>query len=234
LAEFSFAVNSGEFVAIVGPSGCGKSTLLNLLVGLLQPSGGEIKYRGHRISGINPEVGYVTQNDNLLPWRTLSRNVEFGMEVRGVPGVVRRARVIALIEQVGLAGFEHYYPHELSGGMRQRANLIRTLAYNPELILMDEPFGALDAQTRLRLQGQLLDIWQREAKTIIFITHDLVEAITLADRVVIMTARPGRIKLVRVVQLPRPRNVFRIQSEAGFRAAFDDLADVLLEELGER
>jgi len=200
---------------------------------LLQPSAGEIKYRGQPISGFNPEVGYVTQNDNLLPWRTLLRNVEFGLEVRGVPKGVRRARVISLIEQVGLAGFDHYYPHELSGGMRQRANLIRTLAYNPELILMDEPFGALDAQTRLRLQGQLLDLWQREAKTIIFITHDLVEAITLADRVVIMTARPGRIKMVRAVQLPRPRNVFRIQAEAGFRAVFDDLSDVLLEELGE-
>ncbi len=233
LEGFSLAVKLGEFVAIVGPSGCGKSTLLNLLVGLLQPTSGEIRYLGHRISGINPAIGYVTQSDNLLPWRTLSRNVEFGMEVQGVPGSVRRKRVTALLEQVGLAGFEHYYPHELSGGMRQRTNLIRTLAYNPEVILMDEPFGALDALTRLRLQAQLLNLWQREAKTIIFITHDLVEAITLADRVVIMTARPGRIKADREIQLSRPRSVFRIQAEAGFKAAFEDLSGVLLEELGE-
>ncbi len=233
LEGFDLAVGSGEFVAIVGPSGCGKSTLLNLVVGLLQPTAGEIRYNGLPISGINPKIGYVTQNDNLLPWRTLFRNVEFGMEVRGVPSLLRRPRVMALIEQVGLVDFEHSYPHELSGGMRQRTNLIRTLAYGPEVILMDEPFGALDAQTRLRLQAQLLDLWQREMKTIIFITHDLVEAIALADRVVVMTARPGRVRVTRVIPLARPRNVFRIQAEQRFKEVFEDLSAILLEELGE-
>ncbi len=234
LEGFDLAVGSGEFVAIVGPSGCGKSTLLNLVVGLLLPTAGEIRYNTLPISGLNPKIGYVTQNDNLLPWRTLFRNVEFGMEVRGVPILLRRPRVMALIEQVGLAGFEHSYPHELSGGMRQRTNLIRTLAYQPEVILMDEPFGALDAQTRLRLQAQLLDLWQREMKTIIFITHDLVEAIALADRVVVMTARPGRVRVTRAIPLARPRNVFRIQAEQRFKEVFEDLSAILLEELGEK
>ncbi len=233
LEGFDLAVGSGEFVSIVGPSGCGKSTLLNVAVGLLLPTAGEIRYKGLPINGLNPEIGYVTQTDNLLPWRTLFRNVEFGMEVRGVPSLLRRPRVMALIEQVGLAGFEHSYPHELSGGMRQRTNLIRTLAYGPEVILMDEPFGALDAQTRLRLQTQLLDLWQREMKTIIFITHDLVEAIALADRVVVMTARPGRVRVTRAIPIARPRNVFRTQAEPRFKEVFEDLSAILLDELGE-
>lgn len=234
LEGFDLAVRPGEFVAVVGPSGCGKSTLLNLVVGLVQPTSGEIRYNGLPSSGINPKIGYVTQNDNLLPWRTLFCNVEFGLEVRGVPGPLRRPRVIALIEQVGLAGFEHAYPHELSGGMRQRANLIRTLAYHPEVILMDEPFGALDAQTRLRLQAQLLDLWTREIQTIIFITHDLVEAIALADRVVVMTARPGRVRMTQAIPLTRPRNVFRIQADRRFKDVFEHLSAILLEELGEQ
>jgi NitT/TauT family transport system ATP-binding protein len=165
---------------------------LNLIVGLRQPSSGRIVFRNRPVTGINPEIGYVTQKDNLLPWRTLADNVELALEIRGIERAARRRRAHELIERVGLSGFEDHYPHELSGGMRQRANIIRTLIYDPELILMDEPFGPLDAQTRIVLQDQLLRLWSSTNKTIIFITHDLVEAITLADRVVVMTSRPGK------------------------------------------
>lgn len=231
LEDFSLNVKEGEFVSIVGPSGCGKSTLLNLVIGLLLPTEGEILYNGQPVRGVNTEIGYVTQQDHLMPWRTLIRNVEFGLEVRGTPRGERRRRAQELIDQVGLSGFEHHYPHELSGGMRQRANLIRTLAYNPQIILMDEPFGALDAQTRLKLQDQLLKLWEREKKTILFITHDLVEAISLSDRVVVMKARPGRVKAVEPIPLPRPRDVFRIQVEESFHEVFTRLWTLLGEEL---
>src|ERR1043166_9282266 len=217
------AVEEGEFVTVVGPSGCGKSTLLNLVVGLLAPSGGQIVYRGRPVDGINTDIGYVTQKDNLLPWRTLVENVEIALEIRGVDKNERRRRALDLIGQVGLAGFEDHYPHELSGGMRQRANIIRTLIYDPELILMDEPFGPLDAQTRLVLQEQLLKLWWTSKKTIVFITHDLIEAITLADRVVLMTSRPGRIKLIENVTIPRPREVFKIHQSEQFRSAYERL-----------
>jgi NitT/TauT family transport system ATP-binding protein len=165
----------------------------------------------------------VTQKDNLLPWRTLIENVEIALEVRGIEKSPRRAQAKELIDRVGLGGFEAHYPHELSGGMRQRANIIRTLIYDPELILMDEPFGPLDAQTRIVLQDQLLKLWSATKKTIVFITHDLVEAITLADRVVLMSSRPGKIKLIENVVIPRPRDVFKIHESREFRAAYDRL-----------
>ncbi|MFQ5692439.1 MAG: ABC transporter ATP-binding protein, partial [Nitrospinota bacterium] len=153
-------VEEGEFLTVVGPSGCGKSTLLNVLVGLYPPSGGEILFEGKSLRGLNAEIGYVTQQDNLLPWRTLRKNVMLPLEFRGEAADDGASeRVKAIIERVGLGGFENHYPHELSGGMRQRANIIRTLIYDPDVILMDEPFGALDAQTRLRLQNQLLGLW---------------------------------------------------------------------------
>src|SRR5690349_15839456 len=210
LLETNLQVRAQEFLTIVGPSGCGKSTLMNLIVGLFPPSGGQIFYRGKPHVGINHSIGYVTQADNLYPWRTLRQNIEFPLELRGVPLRERRERSERLIQRVGLFGFEDCYPHELSGGMRQRANIIRTLVYEPEVILMDEPFGPLDAQTRLILQNQLLDLWQEERKTVIFITHDLGEAVALADRVVVMSARPGRIKVVAPVPIPRPRDLFEI------------------------
>ena len=216
-------VSEGEFVTIVGPSGCGKSTLLNLIVGLLRSSAGRIRFRGEPIDGICTKIGYVTQKDNLLPWRTLIENVEIALEIRGVNGTTRRNAARDYIERVGLAGFEEHYPHELSGGMRQRANIIRTLIYDPELILMDEPFGPLDAQTRIVLQDQLLKLWYASKKTIIFITHDLVEAITLADRVVLMSARPGRIKTIETVDISRPRDVFKIHESPQFRAIYEKL-----------
>jgi NitT/TauT family transport system ATP-binding protein len=218
LLETDLKINEGEFLTIVGPSGCGKSTLMNLIVGLFPATSGEILYRGKRHSGVNRSIGYVTQADNLYPWRTLRKNIEFPLELRGVPARERHERSHHLIRRVGLSGFEDSYPHELSGGMRQRANIIRTLAYEPEVILMDEPFGPLDAQTRLILQNQLLDLWQEEKKTIIFITHDLGEAVALADRVVVMSARPGRIKTIASVPIPRPRDLFEIHKDERFLA----------------
>jgi NitT/TauT family transport system ATP-binding protein len=223
LLEADLKVYDGEFLTIVGPSGCGKSTLMNLIVGLFPASSGEILYRGKRHTGVNRSIGYVTQADNLYPWRTLRKNIEFPLELRSMPARERRERSQRLIQRVGLSGFEDSYPHELSGGMRQRANIVRTLAYEPEVILMDEPFGPLDAQTRLILQKQLLELWQEEKKTIIFITHDLGEAVALADRVVVMSARPGRIKTVASVPLPRPRDLFAIHKDERFLATYQTL-----------
>ena len=231
LDSIDLAVAQGEFVTVVGPSGCGKSTLLNLIVGLLHSSSGRILFRGDPINGICTKIGYVTQKDNLLPWRTLIENVEIALEIRGIENSARRQRAQELIAQVGLSGFEDHYPHELSGGMRQRANIIRTLIYDPELILMDEPFGPLDAQTRVVLQDQLLKLWLASRKTIVFITHDLVEAITLADRVVLMTSRPGRIKSIENVTIPRPRNVFQIHERPEFRSAYERLWEQLRPEV---
>jgi len=224
-------VADGEFIVIVGPSGCGKSTLMNIIVGLFPPSSGEVLYRGKRHVGVNRSIGYVTQADNLYPWRTLRQNVEFPLELRNVGRGERHDRAERLIRRVGLGGFEDSYPHELSGGMRQRANIIRTLVYEPEVILMDEPFGPLDAQTRLLLQNQLLELWHEERKTIVFITHDLGEAVALADRVVVMSARPGRIKTVAPVPIPRPRNLFDIHSDERFRETYRTMWSSLEEEV---
>jgi len=223
LEDIDLNIAEGEFVTIVGPSGCGKSTLLNLIVGLMRSSKGQISFNGARIDGICTKIGYVTQKDNLLPWRTLAANVEIALEIRGVDAQARRTRAQDLIERVGLGGFEAHYPHELSGGMRQRANIIRTLIYDPELILMDEPFGPLDAQTRIVLQDQLLQLWSASKKTIVFITHDLIEAISLADRVVLMSSRPGRIKSIEPVNIARPRDVFQIHQSPEFRSVYERL-----------
>jgi NitT/TauT family transport system ATP-binding protein len=223
LDSIDLTVHQGEFVTIVGPSGCGKSTLLNLIVGLLRSSSGRILFRGDPIDGICTKIGYVTQKDNLLPWRTLVENVEIALEIRAIASNDRRRRAEEMIERVGLGGFEDHYPHELSGGMRQRANIIRTLIYDPELILMDEPFGPLDAQTRVVLQDQLLKLWLASKKTIVFITHDLIEAIALADRVVLMSSRPGRIKSIETISIARPRDVFQIHESQTFRAAYERL-----------
>jgi NitT/TauT family transport system ATP-binding protein len=223
LDSVDLTIAEGEFVTVVGPSGCGKSTLLNLIVGLMRSSMGRIVFRGAPIEGITTKIGYVTQKDNLLPWRTLIENVEIALEIRAIEKSARRVQAQDLIDQVGLGGFEDHYPHELSGGMRQRANIIRTLIYDPELILMDEPFGPLDAQTRIVLQDQLLKLWYASKKTIVFITHDLIEAITLADRVVLMSARPGRIKSIEEIAIPRPRDVFKIHEDAQFRSAYERL-----------
>ncbi|MBI4592795.1 MAG: ATP-binding cassette domain-containing protein, partial [Candidatus Rokubacteria bacterium] len=209
----------------------GKSTLLNVVSGLMPASEGAVVFKGRPLAGVNHQIGYVTQADNLYPWLTLRENVEFPLRVRRVGSAARRERAAALIERVGLGGFEEHYPYELSGGMRQRANIVRTLIYDPEVILMDEPFGPLDAQTRLILQSQLLELWGAARKTIVFITHDLSEAVALADRVVVMTARPGRIKSICPVPIRRPRDLFHLHDDEQFRITYDKLWEDLESEV---
>jgi NitT/TauT family transport system ATP-binding protein len=216
-------VQRGEFLAIVGPSGCGKSTLLNMAAGLLRPSAGAVFYQGAPVPDPNTAVGYLTQRDTLLPWRTTEDNVALALELKGVPRAERMARAHDWLTRVGLAGFERSFPAQLSGGMRRRACLARTLAYEPETILMDEPFGALDAQLRLVMHDELLKLWAATRKTIVFVTHDLSEAITLADRVAVFSARPGRIRAIEPVDLLRPRDVFRIRFDPAFGALHDRL-----------
>jgi len=233
LQNVDLDIRTGEFVTVVGPSGCGKSTFLNLVVGLLSPTAGTQTFRGEPISGINTEIGYITQSDNLFPWRTVLENVTFGLEVRGIGSRrEREERAMGLLARVGLNGFEYHYRHELSGGMRQRVNIVRTLVYDPSVILLDEPFGPLDAQTRLQLQELLLELWrERHDTTLVFITHDLTEAIALADRVVVMSARPGRVREVVKVDLPRPRDIYTIHTNTHFREIYDKVWEHLADEM---
>ena len=206
LKDFSLEVGKSEFVSIVGPSGCGKSTFLNILLGLIKPDSGEIKLDGALITGPGQERAMVFQEFGLLPWRTVTANVELGLELKGVPHLQRSGRATELIELVGLKGFESHYPHELSGGMKQRVGLARALATEPQVLLMDEPFAALDAQTRDLMQAELLQIWEQTKKTVLFVTHSIEEAAYLSDRVIVMTARPGRTKEILNIALPRPRD----------------------------
>ncbi len=206
LQGITFAVEPREFVAIVGPSGCGKSTLCEIVGGLIPPSSGQILIRGAPVRGPHPAVGLVFQEDSTFPWLTTLENVAFGLRMEGVGREERERRARQMIKLVGLEGFEGHHPRELSGGMRQRVAIARTLVMNPELLLMDEPFGALDAQTRLLLGEELLRIWSEVQATILFITHDIAEAVRLADRVLIVTARPGRLRQAVSVDLPRPRD----------------------------
>jgi NitT/TauT family transport system ATP-binding protein len=219
----SLTIAKGEFVTVVGPSGCGKSTILNIVSGLMTPTEGAVEVDGKPVRGVTRDVGYVTQQSNLMPWRTLIDNVGFPLEIAGVAKSERDARAGELIRLVGLEGFENSYPHELSGGMRQRANIVRTMIYEPKVILMDEPFGPLDAQTRVVLQDQLLKLWDRIGLTVIFITHDLHEAIGLGDRVVLLSARPGRVARVDKVPLARPRDVFHMHDNPEFRDLYGNL-----------
>jgi NitT/TauT family transport system ATP-binding protein len=219
----TLSIAAGEFVTLVGPSGCGKSTLLNIVSGLTQASSGSVLLDGHPISGVNRRVGYITQQDNLFPWRTLRDNVTLPLEIVGVPASERREKANWWLSRVGLGGFGDAYPHELSGGMRQRGSIVRTLIYEPPVILMDEPFGPLDAQTRIFLQDMLLSIWEDARSTIIFVTHDLTEAISLSDRVLLMSARPGRIVRNDPVNIPRPRNVYEIHVNPEFRRLYDEI-----------
>jgi NitT/TauT family transport system ATP-binding protein len=223
LETIDLTIERGEFVTLVGPSGCGKSSLLTLVSGLSAPSAGRIRINGRGISGTDRDVGFITQQDNLFPWRTLADNVALALEISGMPAAERRREANRWIKRVGLEGFEQAYPHQLSGGMRQRANIIRTLIYEPSVILMDEPFGPLDAQTRLSLQALLLSIWETQRSTVLFVTHDLTEAIALADRVVLMSARPGRIVRADRVDIPRPRDIFYMHDLPEFRRLYDAL-----------
>jgi NitT/TauT family transport system ATP-binding protein len=196
LEDVSLDVRAREFLALLGPSGCGKSTLLYLIGGFLPTETGKILVDGKPVEGPGPDRGIVFQHFALFPWKTVRANVLYGLERQGLPRVEREKRAQAFIELVGLKGFEDSYPSQLSGGMRQRAAIARTLAFDPDILLMDEPFGALDAQTRSLMQAELLGIWQRTPKTVIFVTHDVREAVYLADRVAVMSARPGRIKAI--------------------------------------
>jgi len=207
LQGLNLEVRRGEFLALVGPSGCGKSTFLNVLLGLLRPDDGEIRLDARKITGPGYERAMVFQEFGLLPWRTVLANVELGLELKAVPAAMRRGRARDLINLVGLTGFEHHYPHELSGGMKQRVGLARALATDPEVLLMDEPFAALDAQTRDLMQTELLQIWDRAKKTVIFVTHSIEEAVFLADRVLVLTARPATMKLSVKIELARPRDL---------------------------
>jgi NitT/TauT family transport system ATP-binding protein len=230
VGSVSFEVRDEEFVALVGPSGCGKSTVLNMIGGLVSPSGGEIAIDGAPGRGVPRQVGYVFQKDTVFPWRTVRHNIGLGLEYRGLAPAERARRVDEAIRLVGLQGFEDAFPATLSGGMRQRVALMRTLIVEPEILLMDEPFGALDTHTKIRLQEQLLELWRRTRQTVIFVTHDLAEAITLADRVIVMTGRPGRVKLVHDVKLPRPRDVIRLRETDEYAGEFSALWHVLGEE----
>jgi ABC-type nitrate/sulfonate/bicarbonate transport system ATPase subunit len=205
LSPIALSIPQGLFVSLIGPSGCGKSTIFNIIAGLLEPTAGRVLIDGVDATGTIGRVGYMLQKDMLLPWRTVLDNTVLGMEIQGVPLREARARALPLLQRYGLSGFEYLYPNALSGGMRQRAALLRTLLFDTDIILLDEPFGALDAQTKLQMQEWLLALWSDFNKTVIFVTHDIDEAIYLADEVHVMAARPGRVVATIPVALPRPR-----------------------------
>jgi NitT/TauT family transport system ATP-binding protein len=216
IQQVSFTVDRGNFVSIVGPSGCGKSTILNLCAGLLRPTQGTIRYNGTLLDGLNNDVGYVTQDANLLPWLSVAANIGLPLKLRGIDKDEQQERVARWIELMGLNGFEKYFPRELSGGMRKRASLARAMIYDPSVILMDEPFGPLDAITRTTLQQDLLDLCQTQVRTVVFVTHDLTEAVSLSDQVVVMSGSPGTVKGVFDVPIDRPRRITELYDAAGF------------------
>jgi NitT/TauT family transport system ATP-binding protein len=235
VSRVSFDVHDKEFVAIVGPSGCGKSTILNMIGSLVAPTRGEILVDGERVGPrAGRQVGYVFQKDTVFPWRTVEQNIALGLQYRGVAAAEIRARVGEAVALAGLEGFEEAFPATLSGGMRQRVALMRSLVVDPEILLMDEPFGALDTHTKLILHAELLSLWGTRQQTVVFVTHDLSEAITLADRIVVMTRRPGRIKLIYDVKLPRPRDVIRLRETAEYSREYREIWHALGEEFQER
>ncbi len=206
LHDINLSIKENEFICFIGPSGCGKTTLLRIIAGLEDPTSGSVSLNGIPTKGPGPERGMVFQEYSLFPWRTVLDNICFGLELKGVAVEERKTRARQYLKMIGLENFETRYPHELSGGMKQRVAIARALVNDPKALLMDEPFGALDAQTRNTMQTELLRIWNEEKKTIVFVTHSVDEAIYLADRIVIMSARPGRIKEIIEIAIPRPRN----------------------------
>ena len=210
LADMNLEIEQASFVVVVGPSGCGKSTLLNIAAGLLPASGGNVYYKDSSMVDTRLDVGYLTQKDTLMPWRNVEHNIQMPLEIRGISKEVRQQKATELISSVGLKGFEKHYPHELSGGMLRRVCLARMLSTSPETLLLDEPFGALDAQLRMELQSELLRLWYGSNRTVLFITHDIEEAIVLGDRVVVLGAE-GRIILDDYIDLPRPRDATKIR-----------------------
>ena len=233
LQPTSIEIAREQFVALVGPSGCGKSTVLNMIAGLQPPTAGRVVYDGKPVNGPNRQVGYMTQKDTLLPWRSVADNIGLALElkIRSVSGSERDRRVAQMIELVGLKGFERHYPGELSGGMRKRVALARSLIYEPETLLMDEPFAALDAQLRLVMHDELLRLTRLRRMTVVFVTHDLGEAITLADRVIVFTGRPGRVKALREIPLAHPRDAFRVRFSEQFAHLHEELWNELKDEV---
>ncbi len=229
--DVTLDVPAGAFLAVVGPSGCGKSTLLGMISGLQPANAGEVRVRGLPVRDVQRDVGFIFQRDALLPWKTVLDNVALALVFRGEAKPKSRAVARDWITRVGLAGFEQYYPHQLSGGMRKRVSLAQTLVYDPPIVLMDEPFSALDVQTRNLMENELLQLWSEDRKTVVFITHDLEEAIALSDQVVVMTASPGRIKAVYPIDLPRPRNVTEVRFEPAFARIYERLWSDLRDEV---
>ncbi|MCD0486138.1 ABC transporter ATP-binding protein [Streptacidiphilus sp. ASG 303] len=229
--DLHLTVRQGEFVAVVGPTGCGKSTTLTLVSGLEEPSEGEVRVQGGPVAGIGTQVGFVFQQDAVFPWRTVLSNVTAGPRFRGVPAAEARERARDWLARVGLAAFEDRYPHQLSGGMRKRVALAQTLVNDPRILLMDEPFSALDVQTRALVSDQLLELWSGTGASVVFVTHDLEEAIALADRVVVMTAGPATVKQVFDIDLPRPRTVEAVRLEPRFIETYREIWASLGEEV---
>jgi NitT/TauT family transport system ATP-binding protein len=217
LEDIDLTIAEREFVAILGPSGCGKSTLLNIVAGFEHPTRGAVRVAGEAVAAPSPNRAVVFQEPALFPWLSVMENVVFGPKIQRQPAAAYRSRAAQIIEQVGLDGFEKSYPAELSGGMRQRVGIARVLIMQPQVLLMDEPFGSLDAQTRMSMQELLLEVWERHHQTVLFITHDIEEALLLADRVCVMTARPGRLKKSIEVRIPRPR-VIEVTTSPDFNA----------------
>ena len=230
LDNINLQVDEGEFVTIVGPSGCGKTTFINLCDGLLKPTAGQITIDGKQVTGPGTDRGMVFQDSCLMPWRTVAKNVIFGLECQGLDNAEGQERARTFIKLVGLQGFEDHYPHELSGGMQQRCNLARALTVDPKILIMDEPFAALDAQTREIMQSELLRIWREARKTVLFITHQINEAIYLADRLIIFGARPGKVKQTIKLDLPRPRDL-SLKRDPRFLQYEDQVWNVIEEEV---
>jgi NitT/TauT family transport system ATP-binding protein len=230
LDSIDIEIADSEFVCIVGASGCGKTTLIRLIAGLIPAEEGEVKIDGRRVDGPGGNRGFVFQNDSLLPWRTVLDNVVFGLEVRGETPAQTRAPAESMLKLVGLAGFGDHYPNELSGGMRQRVNLARALAIDPEVLLMDEPFSALDSQTREIMQRELLQIWEQRRKTVLFITHQIDEAVYLADRVLVLSSHPGRLAADIRISFERPRNL-RLKRSPEFLAYVDRIWALIEQEV---
>ena len=232
VADVSLDVAAGEFVSVVGPTGCGKSTLLNVGAGLLAPSTGVVEVFGQPLAGLNTRAGYMFQTESLMPWRTALGNVMAGLEFHGVPAAEAREQALAWLKRVGLGGFGDRYPHQLSGGMRKRTSLAQTLALDPDIILMDEPFSALDIQTRQLMENEVLDLWAQKKKAVLFITHDLDEAIAMSDRVVVLSAGPASHPIGEfAIDLPRPRDVAEVRTAPRFIELHQAIWDVLREEV---